>query len=184
MIVYKEEWAFVSTRKCGTNTLYEHLPGERSPGPFHIMPTKRVADLHWTIVRDPYERAVSIWASTSQGNHDKYRVKTFLGDNNPKFSVFVEKCLVPKNKGSLRDRFLFMNQTDWLNTGIIDQFGHLETLYEDVKKFTGLDINLTVENKSRRKSVEEYLTPEVVEMIDCWAEEDFKNFGYERRSVL
>jgi hypothetical protein len=180
MIVFEDKWAFVSTRKCGTNSLYAQLPGRRADGPFHVMPKNRMADLHWSIVRNPYDRAVSIWASTSRRPGDKYWVKKYLGTSEVSFDLFVEKCLLYKNKRNLRDRFLFMNQVSWLETGLVDEVGRLETLEEDVMRFTGLKLNLGKENSSDRKSTSEYMTPEIQEMIEEWADEDFQEFNYER----
>ena len=66
MIILPNKWLFVSTMKCATNTLYKDLKDQvrgtfwDGGQEFHAIPNKRVAPIHWTVVRNPFDRAVSI----------------------------------------------------------------------------------------------------------------------------
>lgn len=185
MMILKGQWAFVSTQKCATNTMYKVLPGYRL-GPLHHMPKKRHAPLHWTIVRNPYDRAVSLYGSTALRPHDKYQVKRQCGNPNakPSFESFVENCLlIPQQKWKHRRRqthpYLFKNQVDWIKSGMVDKVVHLENLYQEVLDLTGLDLDLPKLNDSPRASWQEYMTPSVIEMLNIWAGEDFR-WGYDK----
>ena len=104
MILHKD-WLFFSTMKCATNTLYELLPKvggvqkwsvDNNPG-FHPRPVERMADVHFTVCRNPYDRAVSIWASTCLRGGDRYGTKAQVekeGGNYGNLEDFVRTCLL------------------------------------------------------------------------------------------
>ena len=185
MMVLKGEWAFVSTQKCATNTMYAVLPGGRQ-GAFHHMPKKRVAPMHWTVVRNPYDRAVSLYGSTGCRNHDKYHVKRECGSGNqpPEFEKFVELCLLKPQKQwrfkrAATHKWLFRNQSDWIDSGVIDEVVHLENLHQEVLDLIGLDLTLTNANASPRSDWKDYMTPAVKDMLNQWAGNDFR-YGYKK----
>jgi len=183
MKVLEGKWCFVSTQKCATNTMYKILPGTRRHS-FHHMPTSRVAPLHWSIVRNPYDRAVSLYGSTALREGDRYNVKKECGSEHPDFITFVDRCLItPQNKWvhqrKQTHKYLFRNQSDWIDSGIIDQVVHLENLHQDILNLIGLDLELPRENSSTRQGWEKYMTPEVIEMLNNWAGDDFR-YGYEK----
>lgn len=185
MKVLKGEWAFISTQKCATNTMYKVLPGVRQ-GQMHHMPNTRVAPIHWTIVRNPYDRAVSLYGSTAlRSNGDRYNVRQECGGGVPEFETFIERCLlVNKNKwkhprGSTH-AYLFRNQHDWIKSGIIDNVVHLENLYVEIEELIGLKISQKVkDNASPRKEWMSYMTPKAIKLLNKWAEPDFEHYGYQ-----
>jgi len=93
------DWLFVSTMKCATNSLYAALPetgATRHGRGFHPRPSKRLRPLQWTVVRNPYDRAVSIWASTCLRHGDRYKAKARIrsvGGDPESFDDFVAACL-------------------------------------------------------------------------------------------
>jgi hypothetical protein len=165
--------------------MYKVLPGNRAGSGHHTMPTKRLAPLHWTIVRNPYDRAVSLYGSTALREGDMYKVKKECGSSEPDFETFIRKCLlVPKdnwkNVRNTTNKYLFRNQYSWISSGIVDTFVHLENLEEEVYNLIGIQIPKEKENKSDRGSWEEYINPIVIELLNEWAGEDFKEYGYEK----
>ena len=168
MKLLKNEWLYVSTRRCGTNTLYALLPGKRS-AQYHIVPKERLAPIHWTVVRNPYDRAVSMWKHALNAHQNTLR--QICKKSQPSFELFIEKAL-------LSDIVDFWCQTRWLNTGIVDKTIHIENLVEGVLELTRLRINNNFRaNKSERDKWETYMNPTIISLINEWADEDFK-YGY------
>ena len=166
------EWLFVSTRKCATNSMYKALPGKRIEG-FHGIPDTRLAPIHWTVVRNPYDRALSIWGSTCNRPGDKYGAKFRLGDD-LSFKNFAKRILAVKGY----DKAIYRNMSWYHKAYLLDDFAKIENLNEDVKRITGLDIKIPQLNTSKH---EYELDEEDIHYVNLWAEEDFERYGYEQR---
>ena len=179
MKLLKNHWLFVSTRKCATNAMYDCLPGERVGKGFHPRPQARLAPLHWTIVRNPYDRAVSIWASTCRREGDKYGIKALLKTDHPGFADFARRCLAGNLDWAPRDPWLFKNQSEWIEEMLIDRIVHFETLSEELPGIVG-PVDLRISNASNHAAWQEYMTPETIGIINKWAAADFERFGYEQ----
>lgn len=160
--------------------MYEILDGRSwltLSSDYHARPNHYMAELQFTICRNPYDRAVSIWASTCKDK--KYGVKDWIEKNNgdpAKFKDFVRYCL----DGSIHwtgVEWLFRNQTDWYKDTFIDLSIQMENLEEELEPIIG-QIDLPIKNTSDHKSWEEYMTPKIVERLNKWAGDDFK-LGYE-----
>lgn len=197
MIIHKTEngtydWLFISTMKCGTNSMYKMLPqigGDslwNKQGAFHARPTGRFAETHFTIVRNPYDRAVSIWASTCLRNGDRYnaigKIRANGGDAS-RFEDFCKACLTGSPFNWTPHGWLFSNQSKWIKTFIADEFVHIENLKEELERIVGPVPDIPVENKSEHKDWFKYMTQETVDIINDWAESDF-GFGYGRIETL
>ena len=167
MKLLKNEWLYVSTRRCGTNTLYALLPGERSHQ-YHIVPQERLAPIHWAVVRNPYDRAVSLWAHAINSNQTILR--SLCKNARPSLEIFIEKAL-------LSNITMYWDQHRWLNTGIVDKTIHLENLVEGVLEITGIPIKNFRANKSKRDKWETYMNSDTVSLINEWAKNDFQ-YGY------
>jgi len=164
--------------KCATNTMYEVLDGlgwkEVAEG-VHPRPTEQMADVHFTICRNPYDRAVSIWASTCLRNGDRYNAVNKIkseGGNPEKFEDFVKHCLLTE-KNWTPHNWLFSNQMDWSNSTVIDAWVHIENLKQELEAFTGPLEKLPKVNTSKHKAWYQHMTPKIVKMINEWAEPDF-----------
>lgn len=185
MILKTPDWLFMSTRKCATNTMYDALKkiGGRRIGGFHSTVSQRKADVQFTICRNPYDRAVSIWASTCMRGSDRYHARMHIGSkggNPDDFGDFVRYCL-PGDRAWrwARDPWLFRNQTDWLDRmQPLDRICFFESLQEDVSAIVG-PIDLPVLNSSDHPIWESLMTPEIAERIEAWAPKDFA-LGYEK----
>jgi hypothetical protein len=166
------EWLFVSTRKCATNSMYEALPGKRIEG-FHGIPDTRLAPIHWTIVRNPYDRALSIWGSTCNRPGDKYGAKFRLGDD-LSFKNFAKRILAVKSF----HKPIFANMSFHHDLFMLDDYVQIENLNEGVKRITGLDINIPHLNTSKHEYV---MDEEDIYNVNLWAGEDFNRYNYEQR---
>jgi len=183
-----QKWCFISTMKCATNSLYKALPGMPLwdvTGDFHARPAKRLARTHFTVVRNPYDRAVSIWASTCMREGDRHGAKALIKAHhgNPEdFEDFCRFCLVMDPEHWAKVPWLFKNQTDWIDTFLCDRVARMESLEKDIEEIVGERINLPVENKSEHRPWMDYMTPFAAMVIDDWAPKDFK-YGYDKLSM-
>ena len=95
MIIHPDGWVFVSTMKCATNTMYKVLPeigGHRVQGGFHARPRVRIYDTHFSVCRNPYDRAVSIWASTCLRHGDRYNAVNKIKSDGGRHDSFEDFC--------------------------------------------------------------------------------------------
>lgn len=186
MVIHPDQkWCFVSTMKCATNTLYEILPkigGHKVQECFHPRPTIRLADIHFTVCRNPYSRAVSIWASTCLRDGDRYnaikRIKSEGGDPN-NFDDFCKYCLVGDPRIWTPHEWLFRNQHSWWDTTIIDRILHMENLHQELQQIVGKIPELPTKNKSDHNPWAVYTSPDAIEIINQWAPRDFL-LGYDK----
>jgi hypothetical protein len=196
----KYNYAFISTRKCGTNSIYPmlekyfdgHHVGERMHG---FEPNLRPPNAYvFGVCRNPYDQVCSIYKSLFCGT---YKFKQYLHDELFKkqtvtFETFLsylkgiqpmsvfEKVQIHKMIG-----VILLSQTEWLrwHRQQIDQFIRLENLEDEVKTlpfYTGQPFEvyrLNVSNTPRTP----LLTPKTIEMINDIRREDFKYFGYPMR---
>lgn len=175
-------YTFITTPKCGTNTLFsiliERYEGVRV-GDFHCR------DLHYappgsfifTICRNPFTRAVSIWWSTCMRGHDRYGLRRACG-NGDDFETFITWV------AGLESRpITIQNQTEWQRDIRFDRILRLESLKSEFESLPFVhgpienfpELNTTVYN---RMPARHYLTPPAVEAIKKWARPDFERFGY------
>lgn len=201
MYLKKDEWLFISTMKCGTNTLYAALQNVGAKwaggGSFHAIPRMathpipnaheemvRLAPVHWTVCRNPYARAVSIWSSTCIRKENRTRYPAWkmvkdAGGDPRKFDDFVYVML--DDPPNVKNPFLWRNQSDWHDLFIHDKVARLEHLEDDVEEIIGERLKLGYENKSEHAPWESYYSSPVTEsIVATWGAEDFKRFGYER----
>lgn len=178
--------------KCATNTLYDLLPQiggiklwgvNGNPG-FHPRPGERMADVHFSVCRNPYDRAVSIWASTCLREGDRYGTKAQIkkeGGNPDNFTDFVKSCLMEKwqSTGDRHNPDLFMSQFDWYKSTVLDLLVHIEELKPEIESIVGEIPALSRINESKHKPWYQHMTPEAVDLINEWAPNDF-DFGYNK----
>ena len=161
-MVLGEDWAYFYVMKAGSTTLLHALreKGEYRHWTFPEIPRNRIKPLHFTVVRNPYARAVSLWAQN-------YRTL--------KFEEFCRKRLRtgdhPKNK------WMFWDQHRWLSHFVIDKILHLENIEEELKPIVG-KVNLPMLNKTDHEPWIELMSHEAVNIINEWAKNDFQ-YGYD-----
>ncbi|WP_419778867.1 sulfotransferase family 2 domain-containing protein [Maridesulfovibrio sp.] len=141
----------------------------------------------FAIVRNPYERLASLYAYIERCGSDCLFhgafgkvVKPFNFDE---FCRFVCNC---------PDEFAdehFISQTSFFTVpeGLLKGITmlHMENYAEEIKNFfamIGEEVEVPHENKSRPNSVDyinDYYTPELIELVNRRYEQDFINFGYD-----
>ena len=193
MVISKSlKYAFVSTMKCGTNSMYEFLVKEHKGsrhGDFHCR-DKSFFTPEWftfTTVRDPYSRAVSIWWSTCKRHKmimtDRYKFRRKCKYNNldpNKFVDFMKWVVsVPVNKR----QGLIQTQSQWHKDLDYDKVLKIENLASDfnelpfVKTKTMIMPRINSTFKDRLPH-DDYLDKEVKKLIVEWAKDDFDRFDY------
>lgn len=168
MVIHPEKkWLFISTRKAGTNTCYDVLTkigGTRlHPKYKHPKPGSRMADLHFTTIRNPYSRAVSIWRFM-HGRHQK-----------DDFEEFCRDCL--GNKKMVNSK-VYLNQSVWHDRFIVDKVIKLENLREELETIVGPVGHIPKLNSVFHHHWTTYMTNGALEYINRWAEEDFVRGDY------
>ena len=168
---------FVSTPKCATHTLFDvmekHFGGVRI-GKIHTRPpaTRYRDHFIFTVVRNPYDRAVSSWTWAQNCEHPD-RVRQDVGG--PDFPSFA--------KGLSRGRHAWMpciNQTTWQSAFNPTAVIHIENLQDEFNAlpFVTEPIELPCLNKWEHPPWRELMTEEIAGWIRQWAGPDFENFGY------
>lgn len=186
MILMPDKWLFVSTMKCATNSLYydlEKAGGQWAGGKdFHGIPRERMAPYHWSVCRNPYDRAVSIWASTcvrpkNQRRYEAWPTILRAGGSPGSFDDFVSLVLHPGIES--RVPWLWRNQTDWQDQFLLDGVMHLENLEEEIAEKLDLNLQLSHKNTSTHMSWATYYTnPKTVRLVQEWAGRDFEQYAY------
>lgn len=174
--------------KCATTSLYAVLPGRFvRPGEMgavgyrsHPVPTERLAPVQWTVCRNPYDRAVSIWASAAKRmERDKYWVREIMserGGNWESFREFVALILMRDPKPRVAS--LFEPQWKWHDQFTFDRLVRFESLKAEVETIVGPLPELPKKNVSERDDWRAYYDAETAEMVEQWAGEDFSRYGY------
>lgn len=194
MILKRDEWLFFSTMKCATNSMYEYLQKPELGGvwcggkEFHGRPRERMAPIHWTIHRNPFDRAVSIWASAVVREENRLRYGAAedmakMGLNPDNFSDFAY-WLSDGCGWAMRNPFLFADQSSWLRDIPVDMVMPLENLKDNLGAVLGDKYiaagPLPVKNTSiHNVRMVYYVDPEATRNITAWAASDFELFGYD-----
>lgn len=189
IVSHSLRYCYVSCRKCATNTMYkvlkENFDGKHFGG-FHERNVRTYSNpeyFHWTIVRNPYARTISIWASTTQRGKDRYGIRKSIvemGGNPDEFKDFVK--LLESSDLKSRDPWLLRTQHRWLNTVKFDKILKMENLTKSFAElpFVKSEVELPFENNTHtvRRDFKEYLNNYTMDCIEKWAQKDFQEYGY------
>lgn len=211
IISHSHRFAFISTMKCATNSLTEALVREFDgvmPGDLHERRMALVPPGYFTfsVCRNPYTRAISLWWSTCMRNDlDRYGFRRACPepDSLTGFMRWVNGLRTMPHE-------LLLTQSEWHRHTRIDRFlkvEHLQAEFEalpftrpgarlgllnattteqqgvmDLRRLQAGDGDraLSTRPQRRRGEADEYLTAEAVGAIQRWAAEDFDRFGYAR----
>lgn len=209
IISQRHRFAFISTMKCATNSLTHALLTRYQgamPGDLHERRMDWVPPGYFTfsVCRNPYTRAVSLWWSTCMRHDlDRYGFRKTCADPD-RLEGFMQWVLglasVPHD--------LLLTQSEWHRHTRIDRFLRVEHLEAEFAALPFVPageklemINATVTDEQgmldverlkadrsaaalsarpqrRRESADAYLTPRAASLIRQWAAEDFVRFGY------
>ena len=196
MISDRHKFVFISTPKCATHTMYEFLQrygAQRREGAFHhVHVPKRYADYClWTVVRNPYARAVSIWwyllhTDTPMGQGRRLLWQNMIGgDSLEEFLRWLTTQPLPMRRANLA----LIPQHGWLRDVGLTAVLHLERLREELLVLpfvseTDLADLPHIDSDNRHLSQaaygdwREHMTDELAELVREWAGGDFARFGY------
>ncbi len=197
----KYKFVYISTPKVCTHSIYsvlsEHyFEGLIENGLHEVrIPAEYQSYFRWTVCRNPYTRAVSLWWSACRLHPpDIYGFRKGCGavDDFRRFVVWLSRV-----RAEDREREpLMMNQTEWLESVEPITAVHVERLEEEISKLDfwkpGIvvpQLNTTTEkietqSKEEGRSIERppwkelYRNKEAREAILLWAGEDFIRFRY------
>lgn len=198
----KLEFVYISTPKCCTHTIYKILEDHYSDGlrkaGFH---NNRIVDgyqkyFRWTVVRNPFSRAVSIWWSACRLAHkDQYKFRARSGGQYD-FTTFVEWMANVSDEEKAREPLL-QNQTEWLTPAEPIHAIHLENLMDELRELPfwkdGIQISKlnTTDEKIKTQSelegnqiskplLSDLYNERSIEAVLKWADPDFDRFEYKR----
>lgn len=177
------DFVFVSTPKCATNSMYQLLPLVFPEGQFDgSWPPKKHKLFTWAIVRNPYDRAVAVWWSTTVDPTRTLKQKyCYVALGTTDFTKFLRFMLTRPHM--LQNRHLSKTQAEWLRGISLSRTVHLETLERDLAAipYWKPGIELPHLNKSvGRKHWTEYMNQERAALVQEWAGDDFERFDYSR----
>jgi len=188
----KKKWVYISVPKSGTCTMLEVLEnfysgnrmlnGKELHMHHNHLPDKCSKYYKFSMVRNPYSRAVSSWWSATQEEgiweyfRNLLRLKGYNKNNIASFFQWVLDNRVRKLR--------VIPQRDHIGHLNLDFIMRLENIDEDFRKLpfhSGKKIKMPVINKANnRKHWKEYLTPEAIRLINIIYFNDFHYYGYER----
>lgn len=186
------KYAFVSTVKGGTNSLYQVLvsryEGHRY-GDFHHCDVSEIPD-DWYLFstcRNPYTRAVSIWYSTCMRGKDRYQFREMC-PNPDSFEQFAEwAALIQSQLWRMNDaqQQLLMPQTQRHGNTRFNRILRMETLAQDFVHLpfvaeSHVQLPLLNPTQGQRDRASQYLTDRAINAVQQWMGIDFDRYGYSR----
>jgi len=199
IISKKHKYVYVSVMKSGTHSMYHalqkyyeglHYPrdfNENGNGPYHsnVVPSEFLDFYRFTVVRNPYSRAISAWNVCV--NVDPYmsaysnvlKDKSFLG-----FAKWLNSFQEPGRAG-----YVVEPMYKWLKpSGNFDKIIHLENINNEFKNLTFYDsINKKIKipdllSRTDKSDWKKHYTKEIADLIYNWAKKDFELYGYDKES--
>jgi len=186
MISDKHRFAYTGITKTATQSMYDvlarHYMGYRPAGYGHhdlCVPAHAQEYFRFAVVRNPYDRAVSMWWSTCKRDGDKYGFRAACPDPD-NFGAFMRWVVETRP-----DSELTRTQADHLRAVPVNKTLRFESLADDFKTLPFYNgdpaewprINTTVESRGHWSR---YMNAESVEMVNRWCPCDFDRFGYKR----
>lgn len=198
------KFVYISTPKACTHTVYQMLNDHYSEGlkeyGFHntVLQHRYWNYFKWTVVRNPFSRAVSLWWSGCRLHApDIYGFRKGCGaiDNFTKFVVWLsETSLEERGKEPL-----MMNQSEWLQPVEPIEAIHMEHLRLelnqllpfwksdiDIPRLNTTDQKINDHEKENGEAIKRppwptfYKDKTAYDAVLKWAGSDFERFGYSR----
>jgi hypothetical protein len=199
IISKKHKYVYISVMKSGTHSMYhvlqkyfsgQHWPrefNETGAGPYHsnVIPDEFSNFYKFTVVRNPYSRAISAWNVCV--NVDPYMIayskaikdKSFLG-----FAKWLNSFTEPGRAG-----YVVQPMHKWLKpSGNFNKIVKLENINEEIKElpfYNSIDNDVTVPDllsRTDKSDWKKHYTQEIADLVYNWAKKDFELYGYDRES--
>ena len=165
---YSSKFIYFVIHKTGTRSIFNALNFKREARKFYD-PDLYKDYFTWTIVRNPWDRAVSAYEQKASKRYGPWR-----RCKNLTFPDFI------LNKRGIKDRHTNIQSTQIPPD--IDFIGRFENLQEDFNtvcdKIGIPKQQLLHKNKSKHKHYTEYYDEETKQIVAEKYAEDIKNFGY------
>lgn len=187
----KHKIVFVAIPKTGTRSIYkaleDHFSGQVYSDHLKIIPKQFRGYYSFCVVRNPYERAVSIWWSTCKRNNDKrHFISKYLRNNNT-FENFAKNIHLINE---IEKRAVTDYQYKWIEQNNIDRMLRFEDLQGEfnslpfVRKKIELPLlnpttEITKGNPVIRKAYGNYITTDSIYYINEYYARDFEICGYD-----
>ena len=178
-MIVNDDYVFISTPKCATHSLYYVLQeyfGGRRIKPYHRreVPESHADRFRFTVVRNPYSRAVCMWwiITNSQRYHENY--KWYVRSTS--FEAYL-KWAMSKSNGVRRLKILTWTQSQWHPEPI--NYIKLESLQNDFNKLPFVNKKIEMPKLLKRTPNNlKVLTAVTRELIKELCSEDFRRFDY------
>ena len=153
-------------------------PGKKIPDRYNMaMPPGYEDVFKFTVCRNPYERAVSVWWHLVFTLKDRYGYVKQVGPRLHNF-IFFLKWL--KGKHNQLNRIAWDAHKYVRNVDRVIKLCDLHTEFKQLPFYTGEPADVPVLNKSGHDMTSKYLTGEAKRLIYEIYREDFERFGYVR----
>ena len=198
IISKKNKYVFISVMKSGTHSMYNYLVKNynglhftrgkilHDGGKYHtnIIPKENKNYYKFTLVRNPYSRAISVYNVCKNVDPYKGSYIDIIGNDFLSFCEWLssEKCKT--NPG--RAGFVARPQWEWLAPcGQFDKILHVETIEDELKDLPFIDNDIKFPNlleRTDKSKWKEFYNQQTADLIYKWAKKDFELYGYDKES--
>jgi hypothetical protein len=194
----KNKYVFISVMKSGTHSMYDYLVKNyngkhftrgkllNAGGKYHtnVIPKENQNYYKFTLVRNPYSRAISIYNVCKNINPYKEDYIGKIGDDFLSFCKWLSSNNCKKDPG--RAGFVVRPQWEWLRPcGKFDKILHVETVEEELKDLPFIDKDISFPNlleRTDKSKWKEFYNQQTADLVYKWAQKDFELYGYDKES--
>ena len=137
----------------------------------------------FSIVRNSWDRLVSLYHILEQGQPKQQELIRYLGGTFESFAEFLLSGRAPPvgPDGYAGGAFYGRPQFDWYRyrkPDYIGKFEELEVTWKEIEKHLGVPLSLVKANASIRKPYQEYYSPALRDAIGEYYQEEISQFNY------
>jgi len=182
-MIYNDDYIFISIPKCGTMTMINVLTtyyngkdeynGQKLYRHERNIPFDKGNRLIFTVVRNPYERAISSWYYAHKREKRNHNYRETWKQYPIKFVDFLKKI-------RCEHRYNNLTEPQSSRVKMVDMILHLETIEDEFKCvpfYNGSPTVFPKVNSTNHGLTKDSLSEEAITLINEIYEEDFQ-FGY------